>query len=331
MTVANPWHEGDIIKTPDQRLYSVYNEASGAFSGTLKGWDYTQMYMVFSMHDNTLRLCGDQLQENDKVITLHGDGQWNVLPCLFDQVTPITEALADYYDDASAGDLLKAHNRFAVFSANKQWIGDLTALRPGEGYLFRRMGTGAVKVSFYDRTPDNAPRRTYTPSEKGTGDVLTGDVVANASTNMTMIATIEWPMANGQQLTANSQRLMAYIGDELVGVAQPFTLSEKGQGDVLTGDVYFLTISSDASGTIRFTTEDGTPLYAYSLPSERGAGGVSRTGGVSYQPNAHHGSLEAPIILKPGDNRPYKVIENDHVVIYRNNEKYDVTGKKLHE
>jgi len=52
---------------------------------------------------------------------------------------------------------------------------------------------------------------------------------------------------------------------------------------------------------------------------------------VSYQPNAHHGSLEAPIILKPGDNRPYKVIENDHVVIYRNNEKYDVTGKKLHK
>ncbi len=325
MTVANPWHEGDIIKTPDQRLYSVYNEASGAFAGTMVGWDYTQMYMVFSIRDNTLRLCGDQLQENDKVITIHGDGQWNVLPCLFDQVTPITEALADYYDDASAGDLLKAHNRFAVFSANKQWIGDLTALRPGEGYLFRRMGTGAVNVSFYDRTPDNAPRRTYTPSEKGTGDVLTGDVVANASTNMTMIATIEWPMANGQQLTANSQRLMAYIGDDLVGVAQPFTLPEKGQGDVLTGDVYFLTISSDASGTIRFTTEDGTPLYAYSLPSERGAGGVS------YQPNAHHGSLEAPIILKPGDNRPYKVIENDHVVIYRNNEKYDVTGKKLHE
>lgn len=34
-------------------------------------------------------------------------------------------------------------------------------------------------------------------------------------------------------------------------------------------------------------------------------------------------------ILKPGDNRPYKIIENDHVVIIRNNEKYDVTGKKL--
>lgn len=30
-----------------------------------------------------------------------------------------------------------------------------------------------------------------------------------------------------------------------------------------------------------------------------------------------------------GENRPYKIIENNHVVIIRNGEKYDVTGKKL--
>ncbi len=47
-------------------------------------------------------------------------------------------------------------------------------------------------------------------------------------------------------------------------------------------------------------------------------------------PDSHHGSLKAPVLLKPADdNRPYKIIENDHVVIIRNSEKYDVTGKKL--
>ena len=50
---------------------------------------------------------------------------------------------------------------------------------------------------------------------------------------------------------------------------------------------------------------------------------------ISYVADAHHGSLKVPVILKPGDNCPYKIIENDHVVIIRNNEKYDVTGKKL--
>lgn len=38
---------------------------------------------------------------------------------------------------------------------------------------------------------------------------------------------------------------------------------------------------------------------------------------------------KTPVILKPTDNRPYKIIENDHVIIIRNNERYDVTGKKL--
>jgi len=50
---------------------------------------------------------------------------------------------------------------------------------------------------------------------------------------------------------------------------------------------------------------------------------------IGYVADAHHGSLKAPVILRPGDNRPYKIIEDNHVVIIRNNEKYDVTGKKL--
>ena len=57
---------------------------------------------------------------------------------------------------------------------------------------------------------------------------------------------------------------------------------------------------------------------------------------IHYVPNAHHGSLQAPVILTPipseegrGEALPYKIIEDDHVVIIKNNEKYDVTGKKL--
>ena len=98
-------------------------------------------------------------------------------------------------------------------------------------------------------------------------------------------------------------KVNAYIDDELVGVATKID------------SLYFLTVSSDAAGTLRFETEEGTPLTS-EMP-------------IGYVADAHHGSLKAPIILRPGDNRPYKIIENDHVVIIRNNERYDVTGKKL--
>ena len=80
--------------------------------------------------------------------------------------------------------------------------------------------------------------------------------------------------------------------------------------------LYFLTIQSDKVGELRFETEDGTTL-ASPMP-------------IRYEADAHHGSLQTPVILKPGENTlPYKILENDHVVIIRNNEKYDVTGKKL--
>ena len=118
----------------------------------------------------------------------------------------------------------------------------------------------------------------------------------NAATNMTMIAKVQ---SDKVQCT----KVNAYIGDELVGVATKID------------SLYFLTIQSDYAGELRFETEDGTPLMS-EMP-------------ISYVADAHHGSLKVPVILKPGDNCPYKIIENDHVVIIRNNEKYDVTGKKL--
>jgi hypothetical protein len=53
-------------------------------------------------------------------------------------------------------------------------------------------------------------------------------------------------------------------------------------------------------------------------------------------PDSHHGSLRAPITLRPmreepeeGLLLPYKIVEDDRVVIIRNGERYDVTGKKL--
>jgi hypothetical protein len=316
VTRQQKWHEGDIIKTPDKRLYCVYSDTANAFRGTLTEWDFRQMYMIFTINGNTMRFCGDGLKDDQRHVTIAGEGQWSSLPCLLDETTPITEALADYYNHAAPGDLVKSHDRFAVFSQDKHWVGDLTALCPGEGYLFRRMGQGAVDVNFYNRNA-NSPKRAKAVSNRKAAFSN-----PQASGNMTMIAAIEG-------LTADGQRLMAYVGDELVGIAEPvtYTSSEKE-----TGDVYFLTIQSDRSGELRFTTESGTPLYAQPLPSEKKAGGVSRAGGVSYQVNAHYGSPESPVILTPAGKDTedvYKIIEDDHVIIIRGGERYDVTGVKL--
>ena len=302
MSAAEPWREGDLIKNPSDRQFSTYSVTLDKFVGTLETFDYTRMYMVYVAADNTMRLNGNQLNNNSKAITLAGNGQWTAFPCLLSNTTPVTEALADYYEYATPGDLIKAHDRFAVFSNDKRWIGDLTSVTPGDGYLFRRLGKDSVTVQFYDM-PKNTPKKAPGALVQSTEENFSNP---DAATNMTMIAKISD--------SEGAQTLRVYVGDELAGVAYPLSLGE-GQGEV-----YFLTIQSDKIGELRFETEDGIVLSPLSL------------GTLSYQADTHHGSLKAPVILKPGEpDRPYKVIEDDHVVIIRGGEKYDVTGKRLNQ
>ena len=104
------------------------------------------------------------------------------------------------------------------------------------------------------------------------------------------------------------QTLRVYVNDELAAVATPLTIDEE--------TYYFLTIQSDRVGTIRFEMD--------------GENYVPENGAIVYSTDSHAGSLKAPIMLRPADETGvYKIIENNHVVIIRNNEKYDVTGKKL--
>jgi len=309
MSAESAWAEGDLIKNSASQQFCTYSETNDAFMGTLKAFDYTQIYMVYTKNGNILRIGGDPLEQKDMRITLRGDGQWNPLPCLLSQPTPVTEALADYYDHASAGDLIKAHDRFAYFSADKKWVGDLTALHPGEGYLFRRMAQGDVTVHFYNKPSQVESRKTAPLKEESR--------FSKAATNMTMICQVE----GLNELT--NEGVKAFVGDELVGVATKID------------SLYFLTVSSDFAGELRFETEDGTPLTAINSKAINGEANTRDAVTIHYVPDTHHGSLKAPVLLTPSlsgegwGEAPYKIIENDHVVIIRNNEKYDVTGKKL--
>ena len=129
---------------------------------------------------------------------------------------------------------------------------------------------------------------------------------------MTMIARLDLTSTRHDDLTT----LRAYIADELVGVAEPIMVDDQ--------PLYFLTIQSDRVGTLRFETEDGTLLTP--SPSAEGRGEA-----ITYVADSHHGSLNAPVLLRPAEDATdiYKIIENDHVVIIRGGERYDVTGIRL--
>ena len=152
-------------------------------------------------------------------------------------------------------------------------------------------------MNFYYKSA-KAPKRVVAAEGTNTGSEFTNP---SAATNMTMIAKLNSEAINAQ--SNKREAIKVYVGDELAAIAEPID------------SLYFITIQSDKSGALRFETEDGTLLTAEQP--------------ISYVADAHAGSLNAPIFLKPTDHRPYKIIEDNHVIIIRNNEKYSIDGKKL--
>ena len=321
--IESGFSEGDLVKSPTTKAFAelTVTPDSAAWTGSLSATNYKNMYMVRVADAFNTTIEGKALTDEQRTLTISKG--WNGIAYLLSAPMSTRDALADYYDKATVGDLIKSRTQFAVFTENGKWEGSLQTLRPGQGYLLRRNGTGSVTMKFVKNAAASAPKRVKAvsdqmhPTAQACGDpVQSAFSNPKASSNMTMIAKIvNNEQLNNQSSIVNRSIVNVYIGEELVGVAEPIMVDDE--------PLYFLTIQSDATGTLRFETADGTSLTAVD-------DATSRDLDISYSADTHHGTMKAPVLLRPAEeSRPYKIIENDHVVIIRNNEKYDVTGKKI--
>ena len=302
--MADPaFDANDEMKSPATGNFCRYDDATMLWKGSLTQFSYRYIHMFFTQKEHTISVSGTALQtDEDRTIPLRKG--WNVLPYLQLGNKNLRDALAGYYAYAQEGDLVKSHDEFAVFSANGKWEGNLTYMQPGRGYLLYRNSSTPVTFTYPVSSETNAPVRVQAFRNP------------NAATNMTIIATLDGEWSNAE--TALNGEIRAYINDELVGVASPATVDGES--------LYFLTIQSDLNGELRFEATDGTELTPL---SSAGASPLLNSP-LKYAADTHYGSLKAPIVLTPGDiARPYKIIEDDRVIIIRDGERYDVTGVKL--
>ena len=297
-TAEQGFHNGDVIKTPAGAHQSEfkYNDSEAKWCGDITSMDYRSIYMLYVSQPLTLNIEGRTLNDAQRTLTLKKE--WNCVPYLLDEPVNMRDALADYYDKASVGDIIKSRTQFSVFTENHKWEGSLQTMHPGQGYLLRRLDSATVKMRYNKPTANNAPRRHALSAAQSTD---LGFSNPRAASNMTMIVAI--------QDSATLTDLRVYVGDELAGLTGFININNK--------QFYFVTVQSDKMGDLRFEM-NGETLYPIG-------------GSIAYEADAHVGSLKAPVMLtfQNIDNQVYKLIEDNHVVIIRGGEKYDVIGHKL--
>ena len=286
---TTPFTEGDQVKSAATQEFAEWNGESWA--GSLTHVDYHLMYMIFSdRFHKGIQVAGHRLANtSERTLMLHHG--WNGFPYLLTATSGLTNALADYIEKASVGDMIKSQTQFAVFNADGHWIGSLTALVPGEGYLFYRNGQSTVPFTFYNN--GNAKGGKGISDEKP----MRSDVVRPA-TNMTMIASVE-----NEELRRRIQDggvLKAYTGAKLTGVAEWLEVDGEMR--------FFLNVGTDNPGQLTFFLEEEgekTELFA-NTPLQAAV-------------NRHFGTLDNPVLLSLESNlltsnfQAYPTVFTDHV------------------
>lgn len=176
--------------------------------------DNKHLFKIKVRTPQTLRISGLLLQQTDEC-TINLLPGWNGIGFTPIVNLPISEALADYYDEAADGDIIKSQNEFAIFSddgaGHRLWRGNLSYLKAGEGYMMKR--TAATPASFtYPVLQTNGSYALASPQQmRGTE---TGAAFRNPyASSMTMVAQV-----TGIDLEPGD-RLAAYAGSELRGIA----------------------------------------------------------------------------------------------------------------
>ncbi|MDY4409551.1 MAG: LamG-like jellyroll fold domain-containing protein [Prevotella sp.] len=121
---------------------------NGKTFGALKDMSVTTMYRINMADSATLRVTGAKLRPNDEQIALNKGWNWLGYTPGFSASPAYALAPANPQD----GDVIKSQRGFAYYQ-DYEWIGTLSAMEPGEGYMYK---ASAARTFNY---PSVAPQR----------------------------------------------------------------------------------------------------------------------------------------------------------------------------
>ncbi|MBQ5957913.1 MAG: T9SS type A sorting domain-containing protein [Bacteroidales bacterium] len=255
-----------LIKSRNSGFVSYYE---GDWYGTLTMLNNSEMYMIDMDAAQTITIDGPVATLSGKRIMLNPGWNWISYPASTSQT--LTAAMANL--TPSENDIIKSRNIFATYTSSDGWVGDLSTLNPGDGYLYSYHGSGTVEFVY----PSTGKEEGLPEKENRTNhwEMAVGSYDLNAS----LLGVIE---IEGVEQREETLAVGAFIGDQCVGQTNAFYVESRDRYFV------FLNYFGVSGDEITFRLYNETNGMEY---------GISETTTV-FEPNAVSGTLEEPVTLR---------------------------------
>jgi len=225
--------EGDEIKS-QKKGFDKYSKLAG-WSGTLdttSGLNPADMYKMKLTTAGVVTIGGKPVDAATTILPISKG--WNWIGFVPEYTVTVNEALASY--GPVDGDLVKSQKAFSMYYTGIGWIGSLTVMEPGKGYMLQ--STNASSLVYPEKgLLKDAVEQTATQAPK-----VLAYIGGQAQSNSTVLAQV----ADGT-IDVNGKILAAYNGNVCVGYASAVN-SPSGK------TLYFVT--ADESSTLKFALVD---------------------------------------------------------------------------
>lgn len=262
------WTSDDQVKS-EQYGFASWTKRNG-WVGQLTEIDNDQMYLVHSSQPQSLHISGPAVDPTSHKLTIRGakeDGtpRWNYISYLPSDNFTLKEALAGY--DAKEGDIVKSQTQMAMYSGNLGWIGSLTYMENGKGYMLQRQSQDDAQLQYPSKTSVGRKAKAAMAAAKNADGT---NAYFPYSANMTAVVEVE-----GVELQ-QGDRLVSYVGGEPRGYAEGITLPDGRT-------IFMLAVGGDKPEAVDVTIERGGNIIA-KAPSA-----------ISYAANSNVGTINEPM------------------------------------
>ena len=227
----------DRIVSNKNGTFEAYTEGQGwggSISELFGGLSVDNMYKIYLGTKQSLKIKGTPVDANTWSLPIVKN--WNWLPFVLPSNLPLNDAMSSY--TASAGDVIKSQNLFAIYDQLNGWIGSLNYLEESKGYLLK---------SFNDQQQTFKYPSYFGKTTKNYSAVREQEIMKSEFTKYpdNMNAIVLLPEGYNELLVFDSDHI-------LKGISKKDTFGEK--------ELSFITIYGDGPETLEFYKKQGADI-----------------------------------------------------------------------